>query len=120
MLFADVTSEADFDFDKEDFGESGAMIFTNTAFKDREFMRRLLLTGRSRIPVNSCVDNYNVPVSTQEADTKRKKRIKPSKPQVMQVLKAAFQQFPRLGTVQDSDVFFQGLAQLSARADALS
>ena len=58
LQFADVPGEAD--FDKAGLGEAGAMIFTNTTFKDRELVRRLLLTGRSRFPVDACVDNYNV------------------------------------------------------------
>ena len=51
------------DFDKEGFGEAWAMIFTRPLFKDWELVRRLLLTGRSRFPVTSCVDNYNVAAS---------------------------------------------------------
>ena len=47
LQFADVPGEAD--FNKAGLGEAGAMIFTNTTFKDRELVRRLLLTGRSRV-----------------------------------------------------------------------
>ena len=81
LQFADVAGEAD--FDKEGFGEAGAMIFTRPMFKDRELVRRLLLTGRSRFPVNSCVDNCNVTALVEEVGATRKKRVKPSKPQVM-------------------------------------
>ena len=98
------------DFDKEGLGEAGAMIFTNPSFKDRELVRRLLLTGRSGFPVNACVDNYNVAAVEHGEDAKRKKWIKPPKSQVMQVLKAAFQQFSRLVTFkeQNGEVLFKG------------
>ena len=60
--------------------------------------------------MNACVDNYNVAAVEHGEDAKRKKRIKPPKSQVMQVLKAAFQQFPRLGTFkeQNGEVLFKG------------
>ena len=101
LQFEDVPGEGD--FDKEGLGEAGAMIFTN-------LVRRLLLTGRSGFPVNACVDNYNVAAVEHGEDAKRKKRIKPPKSQVMQVLKAAFQQFTRLGTFkeQNGEVLFKG------------
>ena len=58
LQFAYVPGEAD--LDKAGLGEEGAMIFTKFTFTDRELVRRLLLTGRSRFPANACVDNYSV------------------------------------------------------------
>ena len=71
LQFEDVPGEGD--FDKEGLGEAGAMIFSNPSFKDRELVRRILLTGRSGFPVNACVDNYNVAAVEHGEDAKRKK-----------------------------------------------
>ena len=86
------------------------MLFTKPIFKDREIIRRLILTGRSRFPVSSCVDNHGVAASDQEEGARRKKRAKHSKPEVANVLTAAFEQFPRPGAFhdQEGEVVFKG------------
>ncbi|CAK0905985.1 unnamed protein product, partial [Prorocentrum cordatum] len=108
LTFADLAGEAQ--FDNQGLGEEGAMVFTKAAFKDRELIRRVLLTGKSQISVNACVDLYSVAVSDQEAPAKRKRRARPSKPEAVAVLKAAFEQFPRLGECQEQngEVFLKG------------
>ncbi|CAK0876195.1 unnamed protein product, partial [Prorocentrum cordatum] len=108
LTFADLAGEAQ--FDNQGLGEGGAMVFTKAAFKDRELIRRVLLTGKSQISVNACVDLYSVAVLDQEAPAKRKRRARPSKPEAVAVLKAAFEQFPRLGECQEQngEVFLKG------------
>ncbi|CAK0817830.1 unnamed protein product [Prorocentrum cordatum] len=108
LTFADLAGEAQ--FDNQGLGEGGAMVFTKAAFKDRELIRRVLLTGKSQISVDACVDLYSVAVLDQEAPAKRKRRARPSKPEAVAVLKAAFEQFPRLGECQEQngEVFLKG------------
>ncbi|CAK0838521.1 unnamed protein product, partial [Prorocentrum cordatum] len=106
LQFSDLPSEED--FDKEGLGEVGRMLFAKAMFKDRELIRRVLLAGRSRPPVNACVDNCNVAAKDQEGGARRKKRVRPSKPEVVSALKAAFEHFPRLRAcrVQEDEVVF--------------
>ena len=108
VLFADL-SDADV-FDARGLGNDGAMLFSATkvgavqtqAFKDREFMRRVLLGGRSRRSVVQLVDNYAKEVgSSKETGGGKRRRVNPSRSEVAAVLKAAFAQYPRLGSFQE-------------------
>ena len=69
--------------------------------------------------MNACFDNYDVAAVEHGEDAKRKKRIKP-KAQVMHGLKAALQQVHPSSVVQGARWrCTQGLADISARTDAL-
>ena len=63
VLFHDLPALAA--FDDIGFGEGGAMIFSKTGerqlFKDREFLRRFLLSGKSHSSISHLVDNYLAP-----------------------------------------------------------
>ena len=102
LLFGDVADDEE--FDRGGLGYQGAMLSpTHTGkqvFKDRELLRRLLLTGKSQFTVSQIVDNYAMASGSDRGDAK-KRRIRPGRSDVVAVLKAAFRQFPRLGLYQD-------------------
>ena len=108
VKFTDLAGEED--FDKQGLGADGAMIFTKPDFKDKELIRRVLLTGKSSFHVNACVDLYAISASDKDSGTRRKKRVRPSKPEVVKVFKAAFEQFPRLGAflAEEDKVLLKG------------
>ncbi|CAK0877274.1 unnamed protein product, partial [Prorocentrum cordatum] len=101
LKFSDVAGEED--FDKQGLGADGAMIFARPEFKGKELIRRVLLTGKSSIHVNACVDLCAISTSEKAAGAKRKKQARPSKPDVAAVLKPTFEQFPRLGAHQTEE-----------------
>lgn len=72
VQFRDLPPPAD--FDDVGLGEGGAMIFSKTGghqlFKDREFIRRFLLSGKSHSSIAQLVDNYVAPgLVTPSGDT---------------------------------------------------
>ena len=98
LSFADVLPEKE--FDAQGLGAAGAMLLrsprADCQFFDRHLMRQLLLCGKSSTTTNKLVDTYGVNVKHSDGSNKRKK-VRPAKVEVMAVIKAAFEQFPRLG-----------------------
>ena len=87
-------------FDNTGLGPNGTMLFaksgTAQVHKDRRLMRRLLLSGKSHTTINQLVDASGAAITNPVTNKKRK--VRPSKRDTEEVLKAAFAQFPRLGT----------------------
>ena len=98
LTFNDVLPEEQ--FDEKGFGDDGVMLLAGRAdqqgLRDRVLVRRLLLSGKCSTTINQLVDSYYVTLANG-TDSKRRK-VRPSKPGVIAVVQAAFQQFPRLGS----------------------
>ena len=90
------------EFDAQGLGHAGVMLLSTPAgadhpFCDRALMRQLLLSGKSSTSINKLVDSFGSNVSCN-AGTKKRKKIRPAKAEVVAVVQAAFEQYPRLGT----------------------
>ena len=108
LQYGDIPDLAE--FDTRGLGADSAFIFASTqlssgpvqVFKDREFVRRVMLTGRSRASISSLVDNYAIGVDDGQRDSnKKKRRVRPGRQDAIAVLKAAFAQYPRLGSYSE-------------------
>ena len=98
--FEDVLAEGP--FDDKGFGADGAMVFPSVGgaqlFKDRQLLRRVLLSGRSQWSVNQLVDAFAMckPLPQGAAKATKRARVRPKKADVVAVLRAALAQYPRL------------------------
>lgn len=99
LSFADFTPEKE--FDEAGLGAGGAMLLKSPGaehrFFDRHLIRQLLLSGKGSTTITKLQDNYGLNVSCGDG-TKKRKKVRPVKADVAAVVKAAFEQFPRLGT----------------------
>ena len=92
LHFEDLQTEGE--FDKVGLGAEGALLYPLTrgqqVFYDRVLLRKLLLTGKSAMPLGKAVDVYSL------YDDRKRKR--PTVPDTRKVLEEAFKKYPRLGT----------------------
>ena len=88
--------------DKQGLGPDGAMLLPKhggeQVFNDRCLVRRLLMTGKSATSVNHIVDNYSAHFKDGTGESRKRRKVRPAKRDVVRVLEAAFAQYPRLGS----------------------
>ncbi|CAJ1456259.1 unnamed protein product, partial [Effrenium voratum] len=111
---------ADHPFFQRGLGATGNMLLPQ-GMQDRALMRKLLLYGSNKLRLSKVVDLYNVVEVTGSGTSKRKKKLRPSTTQVKKLLTEAFEQFPRLGSintrVKDGIIELRGWS--SARANQI-
>jgi hypothetical protein len=99
LTFDDVFPEKE--FDERGLGDGGVMLLKRSSgcgqvFSDRAMLRQLLLSGKATTTITKLVDNYGINVSC--GDGKKRKKIRPTRCDVIAAVSAAFEQYPRLGT----------------------